>query len=157
METVMKPSRLSPLVAGILAAAIPLAFAQQPTPVGEGPRFVQEPVATTSRDDAVANAIAQELNADPSLKQSKITVQPVEEGIMLTGVTPSYAQMRRAGEIAKAHAGEGQVANVIQSEELLIQQDGLMSRPENSELLAEEPSPAPENSGEQADSQGAAS
>ena len=87
--------------------------------------YVSEPVASNSRSDgpdgAVAAAIAQELNADPSLKNSKITVQPVDNGIILTGVAPAHAQMQRAVQVATVRAGEGKVVNAIQSEEIVIQ------------------------------------
>lgn len=121
-------ARIRHTLAALLAAgAIPSAFAQaaQPTPVPPPePTFTAEPAASTSTtagvDGPIADAIARELNADPSMKGAKITVQPVEDGIVLTGATSTYAQVVRASEVARAHAGEGQVANVIQTDEIVL-------------------------------------
>ena len=80
--------------------------------------YVQEPVATVSRntglDGELAQDIAQEISADPSMKDAKITVQPIEDHkILLTGSAQDRSQVERAGEIAKNHAGEGLVVNTI--------------------------------------------
>jgi len=104
------------LTALLLAGAIPLAYAQPIAPAG----LVEEPVASVSRSDDVANAIAQELNADPSMKHSKVTVQPDEGGILLTGSTLTDAQSRRAVQVASAHAGEGKVSSGILSNEIVL-------------------------------------
>jgi hypothetical protein len=112
----MKPRISLTLAAALAAGAIPLAFAAD-----DPETYVQEPVASTSRHDgAAADAIAQELNADASLKGAKITVQPTEEGIVLTGVASTYAQVKRAGEIARAHAPDTPPVNAILSEEVLM-------------------------------------
>lgn len=121
-------SRTSCLVAALLVGAVPLAHAQsaQPTPV-EPDRLqppaglVSEPVASVSRDDPVAGTIARALNAEASLKNSKITVQPDEGGvILLTGATMSEAQKIRATAIARAHAGEDKVINTLAHDENVI-------------------------------------
>lgn len=121
-------SRTSHLLAALLVGAAPLAYAQsaQPTPVEPDPLrppagLVGEPVASVSRDDPVAGTIARALNAEPSLKSSKITVQPDENGvILLTGATMSEAQKIRATEIARAHAGEDKVVNTLAHDENVI-------------------------------------
>ena len=87
--------------------------------------YVSEAVASlaTGTADADAqrmNAIVEALNADTSLKGSKLTVTPDGEVVYLTGVTVNRAQMARAVQIAGAQAGEGKVANAITSEELQI-------------------------------------
>ncbi len=136
-------SRLSPLVAALAASAASLAFAQAApqttaTPSAESPStpaatpawtpskdpvpstltFVQEPVASSSRtagaDGELAKSIIDALTAEDSMKGSKITVQPENGSITLTGVVPSRAQVKRAGEIATQFAGEGKVVNAIQ-------------------------------------------
>ena len=80
----------------------------------------QSPIASSSRAEGegadVANAIVQALNADASLKDSKITVQPEKDYILLTGVAPSQQEMKKVTEIATAAAGGLQVVNVIQPE-----------------------------------------
>ena len=117
--------RITAAVAAILAAgAIPLAFAQAGSEAkAANPLYVAEPVASTSKseglDGQLASSIAASLAAESSLNGSKITVQPIEDGvILLTGVTPTKAQAKRALEIATEHAGEGTVATAIQAEEI---------------------------------------
>lgn len=85
---------------------------------GQALTYVQEPAATASRttglDGELAASIATEITADPAMKNAKITVQPIEDNkILLTGSAQSPQQVQRAGEIAKAHAGEGLVVNTI--------------------------------------------
>ena len=80
-----------------------------------------EPVASVSRSDPTADAIAQALVADASLQGSKITVQPDDGGvILLTGVTPTWAQMRKAVDVATRQAGQGKVVNAIATEEVFV-------------------------------------
>jgi hypothetical protein len=104
------------LAALLLAGAAPLVYSQATPPAG----LVEEPVASVSRSDEMANAIAQELNADASMKHSKVTVQPNEGGILLTGSTLTDAQTRRALQVATAHAGEGKVSSGILSDEIVL-------------------------------------
>ncbi len=105
------------LLALLLAGAAPFAFSQPLPPAG----LVDEPVASVSRADAVADAIAQELNADASMKHSKVTVQPDESGgILLTGSTLTDAQARQAIKVATTHAGQGKVASGILSSEIVL-------------------------------------
>jgi hypothetical protein len=85
--------------------------------------FVDEPAASLAAhaaDNGVAGAIVEAINADPSMKYSKVSVLPEEGGVTLVGVTVSDAQRKRALELAIQHAGEGKVANAIQSEELIV-------------------------------------
>ena len=111
-------------VAALLAAStIPVALAQDATSPTPGPTYVVEPVASTSKseglDGQLATSIAESLAADSSLAGSKLTVQPIEDGvILLTGVSRTRAQAKRALEIASQQAGEGSVATAIQVEEI---------------------------------------
>ena len=79
--------------------------------------LAQEPVAsawTTIGPPAESlNAIVQALNADASLQNSKITVQPDGENVLLTGVAETLEQSQKASEIASAAAGGAVVVNVI--------------------------------------------
>ena len=68
----------------------------------------------------IANAIVQALAAEASLKGSKLTVAPEEKVILLTGVTPTLAQMTRAVQIATGHAGQGKVINAIITEQVVM-------------------------------------
>ena len=99
--------RMNYFLALLASAAVTVSLAQSP-----------DPIASSSRAEGegadVANAIVQALNADASLKDSKITVQPEKDYILLTGVAPSQQEMRKATEIATAAAGGLQVVNVIQ-------------------------------------------
>lgn len=124
----MQP-RTSHLLAALVLGAAPLAFAQS-APPAEGtpvepakpqPSYVAGPVASVTRDDPVAGTIAQALNADAALKNSKITVQPGEDGtILLTGATTSEANKIRATEVAQSHAGGSQVVNTLAHDENVI-------------------------------------
>ena len=110
-------SRIPNILAALLvASAAPFAHSQIAPPAG----LVDEPVASVSRQDDVANAVASALNADASLKHSKITVQPDEGTILLTGSSLTEAQRMRATQIASQHAGEGKVINTIAHDENVI-------------------------------------
>jgi len=103
----MNSKRLNLALALLAACAVTLSSAQSP-------------IASSSRADGegaeIVNAIVQALNADTSLKDSKITVQPEKDYILLTGVAPSKQEMQKATEIASGAAGGLQVVNVIQPE-----------------------------------------
>lgn len=137
----MTPKTRALLAALLAAGTATLALAQAPAPVPQspgtpldaGPAYVDAAIASTSRDDPVANAIAQALNAEASLKQSKITVQPDENGVvLLTGVAPKVAQALQAAKIASQHAGEGKVVNALATEEVVI--DAPAPQPEAVEM-----------------------
>jgi len=82
--------------------------------------IAQEPIAsawtTTGPPAENLNAVVQALNADSSLQNMKITVQPDGENILLTGVSPTLEQSQKAAEIAKAASGAAIVVNVIRPE-----------------------------------------
>ena len=84
-------------------------------------QFVQGPIATATKaqgaDAQLADSIVKALDADPGMKDSKITVQPDNGTVFLTGATLTGAQKKRAGEIAIAQAGQGKVVNVILDDE----------------------------------------
>ena len=112
------------LIAALVAAfAVSAAYAE--TPVPKGPEnLVAEPTASASVTEGPnaerVKPIVDALNAEPSLKASKITVAPDEDVVYLTGVTVSDAQRKRATEIATQFAGEGKVANAITTEQVVI-------------------------------------
>ena len=119
-----------PLYVSVLVAAgsVSLAAAQgtqtaqqQPNAQSPSMRFVQEPIATATKaqgaDAELADSIVKALDADPSMKDSKITVQPDKGTVFLTGATLTRAQKKRAGEIAIAQAGQDKVVNVILDDE----------------------------------------
>jgi hypothetical protein len=126
-------------IAAVLAAAGALPAAAQtslksgdgyvyaPTTLGSrNPQpYVAEPTASAASGlEAPAErlgSIVEALNAEATLKGSKLTVGPEnEEVVILTGVTVTRDQMKRAMEIAASQAGEGKVINAITSEELVI-------------------------------------
>ena len=122
-------SRIPYAIAALLAAAaMPLAWSQAastPQPAD----LSASPIASVSRADPMADSIAQALIAEPTMKDSKITVQPDENGVvLLTGVAPTEMQRIKAQDIAKAQAGEGKVINAITTEEIV------MSVPVNQEV-----------------------
>ena len=112
------------LIAALIAAlAVSAAYAE--TPVPKGPEnLVAEPTASAYRADGPdaerLKPIIDALNAEPSLKASKITVAPDQDVVYLTGVTISDAQRKRAMEIATQFAGEGKVASAITTEQVLV-------------------------------------
>jgi hypothetical protein len=76
-----------------------------------------EPVASAWSSLAPASdsisAIVAALNAEASLKDAKITVQPDGNNVLLTGVAQTREQVQRASEIAAA--GGAMVVNVMRS------------------------------------------
>ena len=104
------------LAALLVAGAIPFAHSQAVQPAATA----EEPIASVSRSDDTANAIAQALIADASLKGTKITVQPDEQSILLTGSTTTELQRLKASQIASSHAGGKTVINTIASDENVI-------------------------------------
>ena len=105
------------LAALMVAGALGVAHAQ----VAPLANQVDEPAASVSKSDDRANAIAQAINADATLKHSKITVQPDENDvILLTGSASTEAQRIQAAKIAVSHAGEGKVVNTIAVDENVI-------------------------------------
>ena len=125
----MKPATRNLALLSLAAAAglawAPLAGAAE-TPVPEAiANHVNEPIASLATGargpnlDA-ANAIVQALAGDASLKQSKITVTPEEQGILLTGVTPKLAQLNRILKVASQQTPDGRVVNGIAVEEVFI-------------------------------------
>lgn len=123
---------LHPMIALLAAGAAGIAIAQAPAaPADASPppanasrvAYVDEPVASTaggaSPHAAIANTIAQALNAEPSLKGSKLSVVAEENGVLLTGVTPTVVQMAKAVNIASQQAG-APVAHSISTEEVFI-------------------------------------
>src|SRR5207245_5884887 len=85
--------------------------------------FVPEPIASAAKldgpDAELVKSIVSSLNSEPSLKDSKITVQTEQDtaNVILTGVTMTRAQAKRAAEIVAAQAGEGKVVNAIRDSE----------------------------------------
>jgi hypothetical protein len=114
-KTSMKPTLLhaTAVMFAIGAASIGAA----PTPATPG-TFAPEPIASASRTDGpdaqLSSTIVEALNAEGSLKDSKITVQIDSGVVLLTGTAQNEAQVKRASEIATASAGDAKVVNVIQ-------------------------------------------
>lgn len=119
------------LAGALLAGAAAIAVAQQPTPSTPQassetqPSYVGEPVATVASGVAgerarSAQAIAETLNSDASLKGSKLTVVPEDNGVLITGVTPSLRQMAQIVNTATQQAGGTRVSHAISTEEVVI-------------------------------------
>ena len=130
------------LAGALFAGAAAIAVAQQPAltipntlaPTSEtAPQasseaqrtYVGQPVATVAagmpaaRVQAVDSLVAA-LNGDASLKGSKLTVVPEQDGILVTGVTPSLRQMAQIVNTATQHAGGTRVRHAISTEEVVI-------------------------------------
>ena len=117
----MKP-RMHQAVAIVAAALVmPIAWAQSDQlanpPGTDAPTYVPEPTASPSRTDGadgeLANALVEEMNADASLKGSKIVVQPENGKVTLSGVTMTTDQAKHAAGIAAAKVGVENVINAI--------------------------------------------
>ena len=136
----MKPR--TPLLAAALAAAgIATAFAQQasqiqpnynqvtateygtpPAPAPNGQlNFVVEPTASLSRNEGpgadVGKQLIDQINADESLKGSKITVLPEEGAVTLVGTTRTRAQAQQVAQMAAEKVGVEKVTNAIRDSE----------------------------------------
>jgi hypothetical protein len=84
--------------------------------------YVAEPTASASKtegaDGELGKALVDEMNADASLKGSKITVQPEDGKITLSGVTVTQDQAKKAGQIAAAKVGVENVTNAIRNSDV---------------------------------------
>ena len=131
-------STLSIAVAALFAAgAMSLAQAQQAT--GQG-SFVDEPAAATAKStdpDDLAKKVTDALNADQSLKNSKIAVTSEDGLVTLTGSVATTEQAQNASRIAAAQAGDGNVVNVIQPDRIAYKSPLLEMR--NAAVLAGAP------------------
>jgi len=116
-------------VAAALAFGATVALAQSaavtspsPSSATAPPGLVLEPTASAAKldgpDAELVKSIVESLNAEPSLKNTKITVQTEQDtgNVILTGATMTPEQVKKAGEIVTAQAGEGKVVNAIQSD-----------------------------------------
>jgi hypothetical protein len=123
MKSRISQSIAALFVAGAASIVYPqTAAADSGTPVPPPPPVVvSEPIASVSKADDAANAIAQALTADASMQGSKITVQPEEAMVLLTGVTATEAQRVKATQIAAAQSGGKPVVNAISASEVVIQ------------------------------------
>ena len=112
LEAAMKPTLRHAVAAALAASAFSIAHAET---------YVSAPVASTSRADGagadVAKAVADALNADSSFKDTKITVAIDEAGnIVLTGATPTQADVQRIAQVAAQAGNNAKVVNVIQAD-----------------------------------------
>ena len=109
------------LAAGSVSVVSAQQADQQPPAAAPSMQFVQEPIATATRAQSaeapVVDSIVKALDADPAMKNSKITVQTDNGTVFLTGATLTREQKKRAGEIAIAQAGQGKVVNAILDDE----------------------------------------
>lgn len=133
------------LAAAAAAVVLPMAYAQEATPVpaaapihevnSSAPvpqppaNLVEEPNASAFASENAAELervkpIVDALNAEASLKASKISVVPDKDVITLVGVTLSDAQRKRAMEIASSQAGEAKVVNALTTQQLVINTPG---------------------------------
>ena len=110
---------MTPRTSSLALAALAMATAAALAAAAE---YVGEPVASIAAGSPLserANAIVEALNADTSLKGSKLTVAPDGDDLVyLTGVTVTREQMKRAMQIAGGQ--EGKAANAITSEQMAV-------------------------------------
>lgn len=120
-------SKLKHIVVALAAGAATTLVSAQSTSTADASapssaNLANVSMATGARGPHVeaANSIVHAMSADPALQRSKITVTPEENGVLLTGVTPTLMQVNRAIQIATQFAGEGNVRNAISVEEVFI-------------------------------------
>ena len=102
--------------------------------------FVDEPAAATANStdpDDLAKKVTDALNADQSLKNSKIAVASENGLVTLTGSVATTEQAQNATRIAAAQAGDGNVVNVIQPDRIAYKSPLLEMR--NAAVLAGAP------------------
>jgi hypothetical protein len=142
-------SRIPTFALAVVAAAVSTAFAQAttpstsappplfnqvtaaeygtpPAPAPNGPlNFVSEPTASLSSDQApgadVGKQLVEQINADESLKGSKITVVPEDGAVTLVGTTKSYAQAQKIAQLAAEKVGVAKVTNAIRDSEVRVE------------------------------------
>ena len=123
-------AHLNRIAVALAAAGITAALAQAPAAPAQAPALpeglVAEPTASLSRAEGpgadVGKALVDEINADQSLKGSKITVQPEEGAITLSGVTQTRAQAKQVGQMAASKVGAEKVVNAIQNGDFSAEQ-----------------------------------
>jgi osmotically-inducible protein OsmY len=108
-------------VAGLAFIALPLAAAASPSipQVQFSDQTVASQANANNADAAQAGAIVQALNAEPSLKNSKIAVSVEDGSALLTGAALTKAQSQKAREIAVATIGgdASKVTSIIRDDE----------------------------------------
>lgn len=107
-------------------AATPAQSATAPAPGSTlPPNLVAEPTASSSRTDGpdgqLGKSLVDAINGDASLKGSKVTVQPEEGKVTLSGVTESRAQAKRIGQIVAQQVGVENVVNAIRDSEATVE------------------------------------
>jgi hypothetical protein len=115
---------MKPFIPHAIAAALALGASVAVAQTNPMPqlRFVEEPTASAAKldgpDAEFVKSLVESLNAEPSLKNTKITVQTEQDtgNVILTGATMTAEQAKKAAEIVTAQAGEGKVVNAIQSD-----------------------------------------
>jgi len=101
---------ISRAIAVMLAAgSVSIVSAQ----VAFAPAPVASAATTSGGDQALVDSIVGALNADPSLKDSKVTVSDDDGHILITGATKSREQRDKIVEIATAQAGEVKVVSSV--------------------------------------------
>jgi osmotically-inducible protein OsmY len=113
----MKPILLR--AAGVIACgAVSIATAQTSAAPSPSVSYVDEPIASAMKPDGPdadkVNAIVQALNADASLKNSKITVQTDNDVVLLTGAAATQEQVQHATDVARSSADNAKIVNVVQ-------------------------------------------
>ncbi|HXC50950.1 MAG TPA: BON domain-containing protein [Candidatus Limnocylindrales bacterium] len=89
----------------------------------------RQEAAVEEKDDAISQRVTAALSGDPSLKDSTITVQSVNKGVvLLMGKATTLSDQLTAIEIATAVKGVRRVASEIQSQETLADADVWMER-----------------------------
>ena len=141
-------TRTHKLLIALASAGITAAFAQAPAAGSTlPPNLVAEPTASMSRADGpgadVGKQLTDAINADQSLKGSKITVQPEEGKITLSGVTERRDQAKRVGQMAAQAVGVENVTNAIRDSEATVEQN-----PAPQQELGREQQVQPEPNGE---------
>lgn len=138
----MRTTLQQAVAAALFAGAAAIATAQAPGPTipntthptsGANPQassevqrnHVEEPVASVASGIPAervqaAQGLVEALNADASLKGSKLTVVPEENGVLITGVTPSLRQMAQVVNTATQQSGGTDVKHAISTEEVVI-------------------------------------
>ena len=117
----MKPILLRAAVVVIACGAVSFATAQTSGAQSPSVAYVDEPIASAMKSDGPdadkVNAIVQALNADASLKNSKITVQTDNDVVLLTGAALTQQQVQRATEVARG-TNNAKVVNTVQADHI---------------------------------------
>jgi osmotically-inducible protein OsmY len=89
-------------------------FSQEQVPKEQMPPDQQAPPPRLSTPEKIQQQIEQQLNSEPALQNSKVSVRVDEDLVILNGTVSSEQQRDLALRIAQSYAGDRKIVDKIQ-------------------------------------------